>query len=55
MAIKSRLLICNAEIGETLYYTKPALKVDPYFQVLALNKLMPLLAFINQLYSNHFN
>jgi hypothetical protein len=29
--------------------------VDPNFQILALNKLLPLLAFINQLYSNHSN
>jgi hypothetical protein len=43
MAINSRLLICKAEIGETLYYDKPALKVDPYFQVLALIKLYPYL------------
>jgi hypothetical protein len=30
------------------------LRVDPYFQVLALLKLMPLLSFVNHLYSNHF-
>jgi hypothetical protein len=53
MAVNSQLLICKAEIGEALYYVKPALKVDPYFEVLALNKLMLLLAFIYQLYSNH--
>jgi hypothetical protein len=39
MAINSRLLICKAEVGEALYYAKPALKVDPYFQVLDLSKL----------------
>jgi hypothetical protein len=55
VAIKSRLLSCKAEKGEALYYTKLALRVDPYFQVLALLKLMTLLAFVNQLYSNHFN
>jgi hypothetical protein len=55
MAIKSRLLACKAEIGEALYYAKPALRVDPYFQVLSLLKLMSLLVFINQLYSKHFN
>jgi hypothetical protein len=31
MAVNSQLLICKAEIGEALYYVKPALKVDPYF------------------------
>jgi hypothetical protein len=39
VVINSRLLICMAEIGEALYYVKPVLKVDPYFQVLALIKL----------------
>jgi hypothetical protein len=39
MAINSRLLICKVEIGEALYYAKFALKVDPYFQVLALTML----------------
>jgi hypothetical protein len=39
VAINSRLLICKAEVGGTLYYAKPVLKVDPYFQVLALNLL----------------
>jgi hypothetical protein len=43
MAINSRLLICKTEIGEALYYAKPALKVDPYFQVLAVIKLLPFL------------
>jgi hypothetical protein len=43
MAINNRLLICKTEIGEALYYAKPALNVDPYFQVLALIKLMPFL------------
>jgi hypothetical protein len=49
MVINSRLLICKAEIGEVLYYAKPALKVDPYFQVFALIKLKSSLTFINQL------
>jgi hypothetical protein len=55
MAINSRLLACKAEVGQALYNVKPALRVYPYFQVLALTKLMPTLALINQLYSNHFN
>jgi hypothetical protein len=55
VAINNRLLACNAEIGQDLYYAKLVLRVDPYFQVLALNKLLPLLAFINKLYSNHYN
>jgi hypothetical protein len=42
-------------MGEALYYTKAALRVDPYFQVLALLDRFPLLACINQLYSNHYN
>jgi hypothetical protein len=42
-------------IGEALYYVKLVLRVDPYFQVLALLKLFPLLALMNQLYSNHYN
>jgi hypothetical protein len=45
----------QAEIGQALYYAKLTLSIDPYFQVLALFKLMPTLALINQLYSNHFN
>jgi hypothetical protein len=44
MTINSRLLACKAEIGQALYYAKLALRVDPYFQVLALIKLMPTLA-----------
>jgi hypothetical protein len=47
MAINSRLLACKAELGQSLYYAKPALRVDPYFQVLALAQLIPLLTFIN--------
>jgi hypothetical protein len=39
MGINSRLLACQAEIGEALYYAKLVLRVDPYFQVLALLKL----------------
>jgi hypothetical protein len=38
MAINSRLLACKDEIGQALYYAKLALRVDPYFQVLALLK-----------------
>jgi hypothetical protein len=37
MAINTRLLTCKVELGEALYYAKPALRVDPYFQVLALS------------------
>jgi hypothetical protein len=55
VAINSWLLVCKAGRGEALYYAKPALKVDPYFQVLALLKLLPLLALIDQLYSNQYN
>jgi hypothetical protein len=54
MVINNRLLACKAELGQALYYAKLTLRVNPYFQVLALLKLMTLLAFINQLYSNHF-
>jgi hypothetical protein len=42
-------------MGEALYYVKPALRVGPYFQVLVLAQLIPLLTFINQLYSNHYS
>jgi hypothetical protein len=49
MVINSRLLVCNAEIGEALYYDKPTLRIDPYFQVLALNKLMTFLTFLSRL------
>jgi hypothetical protein len=38
MAISSRLLAYKAEIGQALYYAKPVLRVDHYFQVLALIK-----------------
>jgi hypothetical protein len=55
VAISSRLLARKAEIGHALYYAKLALRMDPYFQVLALLKLLPLLAFINQLYSTHYS
>jgi hypothetical protein len=55
MAIDSRLLACKGWIGETLYYVELMLRVDHYFQVLALLNIIPLLAFINQLYSNHYN
>jgi hypothetical protein len=54
VAINGRLLACKAELGQALYYAKPALRVDPYFQLLALAQLIPLLTFINQLYSNHY-
>jgi hypothetical protein len=52
VAINNRLLACKAEIGEALYYAKLALRVDPYFQVLALLKLtaitgLPLPALFN--------
>jgi hypothetical protein len=43
MAINSRHLIYKIEIGEILYYAKLALKVDPYFQVLTLIKLLTFL------------
>jgi hypothetical protein len=55
MAINSRLLACKAELAQALYYAKPMLRVGPYFQVLALAQLIPLLTFTNQLYSNHYN
>jgi hypothetical protein len=45
----------QGQIGEALYYAKPTLRVDPYFQVLGLPKLFPLHAFMIQLYSNHYN
>jgi hypothetical protein len=45
----------QGHIGEALYYAKLMLRVDPYFQVLALLKLFLLLALMNQLYSNHYN
>jgi hypothetical protein len=51
----SRLLACKPEIGEALYYVKPALRVDSYFQVLDLIKLLSSLTFLNQLYSNNYN
>jgi hypothetical protein len=54
MAINSQLLACKAELGQALYHAKPILRVDPYFQVLALAQLISLLTFINQLYSNHY-
>jgi hypothetical protein len=54
VAINSQLLACKAELGQALYYAKLMLRVYPYFQVLALAQLIPLLTFINQLYSNHY-
>jgi hypothetical protein len=47
MKINIRLLACKATLGQALCYAKQALKVDPYFQVLALAQLIPLLIFIN--------
>jgi hypothetical protein len=38
MAINSRLLVCKTSRGRALYYVKPALRVSPYFQILALFK-----------------
>jgi hypothetical protein len=54
VAINSRLLACKGRIGEALYYAKPTLRVDPYIHILDLLNIFPLLAFINQLYSNHY-
>jgi hypothetical protein len=34
MAINSGLLVCEAERDKLYHYVKPALRVDPYFQVL---------------------
>jgi hypothetical protein len=39
VAINNRLLACKAEIGYALYYAKLTLRVNLYFQVLALLKL----------------
>jgi hypothetical protein len=50
-----QLKLSKTEIGQAIYYVKLTLRVDPYFQALALLKLMSLLTFINQLYSNHYN
>jgi hypothetical protein len=36
MVINSRLLVCKASSGRALYYAKPALRVNHYFQILAL-------------------
>jgi hypothetical protein len=49
--MNNRLIASKAEIGQALYYAKLTLRVGPYIQVLALLKIFPLLAFINQLYS----
>jgi hypothetical protein len=49
VAKNSRFLACKAELAQALYYAKPALRVDPYFEVLALAQLIPLLTFINLL------
>jgi hypothetical protein len=54
VAINSRLLACEAELGQALYYIKLTLRVSPYIQVLALLNIFPLLVFITQLYSNHY-
>jgi hypothetical protein len=45
----------QGRIEEALYYAKLALRVNPYFHILVLLKLFPLLALMNQLYSNHYN
>jgi hypothetical protein len=45
----------QGRIEEALYYAKLTLRVDPYFHILVLLKLFPLLALMNQLYSNHYN
>jgi hypothetical protein len=47
MVINSRVLACKTELEQALYYVKPALRADPYFQVLALAQLIPILTFIN--------
>jgi hypothetical protein len=54
VTINNRLLACKAELWQALYYVKPALRVDPYLQVLALAQFISSLTFINQLYSNHY-
>jgi hypothetical protein len=46
MAINSRLLACKVEKDKLYNYAKLTLKVDPYFQVLALIKLLPFLTFL---------
>jgi hypothetical protein len=38
MAINSRLLVCKTSSGRALYYAKPTLRGNPYFQILALFK-----------------
>jgi hypothetical protein len=55
VVINSRLLACKAKRDKLYNYAKPVLRVSLHFQVLALIKLLPLLASINQLYSNHYN
>jgi hypothetical protein len=55
MTINSWLLASKVERDKLYNYAKPALRVSPHFQVLALIKLLPLLASVNQLYSNHYN
>jgi hypothetical protein len=52
--MNSRILAHMVEIGQALYYAKLAIRLGPYIQVLALLNIFPLLAFINQLYSNHY-
>jgi hypothetical protein len=55
MTINSRLLACKTKIEEALYYANLALRVDPYFHILALSQSLPSLTFMIQLYSNHYN
>jgi hypothetical protein len=37
MAINSRLLACKAYRDKLYLYVKPTIRVDPYFQILALD------------------
>jgi hypothetical protein len=45
----------QGRIGGALYYAKPALQLGPYLSSFSSNQLIPLLVFMNQLYSNHYN
>jgi hypothetical protein len=45
----------QGRIGGALYYVEPTLRVGPYLSSFSSNQLIPLLAFMNQLYSNHYN
>jgi hypothetical protein len=55
VTINNRQLACKAEIGGALCHAKPALWVDPYLSSFSSNQLIPLVAFMNQLYSNYYN